>query len=233
MEVHEMSHEVIGTLPHDTEAFTEGLVLHRGKLIEGTGLNDKSWIAEVDRSSGEHAKKISLPGEYFGEGITVLNQKIYQLTYQNHTCFIYDAATYEKLGEFRYDTEGWGLTHDGTNLIMSDGSHLLYYLDTTTFQVARTLNVKDQTGGKLTNLNELEYVNGYIFANVHETSFIVKIDPATGEVIGQLDLSLLANEIKQTHPNSSWLNGIAYDEYTNSLLVTGKLWPKAYVIRLK
>jgi glutaminyl-peptide cyclotransferase len=221
------------SVPHDTKAFTEGLVMYRGKLLESTGLYNQSWIAEVDLSSGEHNKKVFLTKEYFGEGITVLNGKIFQLTYQEKIGFIYDADSYNKIGEFNYATEGWGLTHDGHNLIMSDGTHKLYFLDTAKLKVIRTLPVSDPSEGKVKNLNELEYVDGFIFANVHETSFIVKIDPSNGKVIGRLDLTALSNEIKRMHSESSELNGIAYDEVTNTLLVTGKFWPKTYAIKIQ
>jgi glutamine cyclotransferase len=224
---------ILKTLPHNTAAFTEGLVIYNGKVLEGTGLNNQSWIAEVDLLSGDHNKKVLLSKEYFGEGITVLNKKIYQLTYQEKVGFIYDVYTYNKIGEFNYNTEGWGLTHDDKNLIMSDGSHKLYFLDTTTLQVIRTLPVTDPGHGRVKNLNELEYINGFIFANVHESSLIVKIDPANGNVAGRLDLTSLTNEIKRMTPRASELNGIAYDRDANTMLVTGKFWPKAYVIKIQ
>lgn len=228
-----LQYSVLQTLPHSTAAFTEGLVIYNGKVLESTGLNDQSWIAEVNLSSGEHNKKVLLTREYFGEGITVLNKKIYQLTYQEKVGFIYDVFTYHKLGEFNYNTEGWGLTHNDKNLIMSDGSHKLYFLDTTTLQVIRTLPVTDPGRGRVKNLNELEYIDGFVFANVHESSLIVKVDPANGNVVGRLDLTPLTNEIKRMSPSSSELNGIAYDRDANTLLVTGKFWPKAYVIKIQ
>ena len=228
-----LQYGVLQTLPHSTTAFTEGLVIYNGKVLESTGLNNQSWIAEVDLSTGEHNKKVILSGKYFGEGITVLNRKIYQLTYQEKVGFVYDAFTFNRLAEFNYDTEGWGLTHDDKNLIMSDGSHKLYFLDTTTLQVVRTLPVTDPAQGRVKNLNELEYINGFIFANIHESSLIVKVDPANGKIVGRLDLTPLTNEIKRMTPSSSELNGIAYDRDANTLLVTGKFWPRAYVIKIK
>lgn len=224
---------VHSTLPHNTEAFTEGLVMYDNKLLESTGLNNQSWIAEVNIASGEHEKRVLLDGRYFGEGITAVNKKIYQLTYQEKVGFIYDAVSYNKIGEFNYKTEGWGITHDNKNLIMSDGTHKLYFLDTTNQYVIRTLEVTDPTGGKVKNLNELEYIAGYIFANVHESSQIVKIDPGDGKVVGKLDLSILTSEVKRMYPNASELNGIAYDPDNNTLLITGKFWPNAYVIKLQ
>lgn len=228
----DLKYSVVKTIPHNTKAFTEGLVMYGMKLLESTGLNNQSWIAEVNISSGEHDKKVSLPGQYFGEGITVLNNKIYQLTYRENVGFIYDVVSYNKVGEFDYATEGWGLTHNGRHLIMSDGTHKLYFLDTITLKVVRTLPVSDHSGAKVKNLNELEFINGFIFANVHETSLIVKIDPASGKVAGRLDLSALVNETKRMDSDASELNGIAHDPDANTLLVTGKFWPKAYVISI-
>ena len=173
-----------------------------------------------------------LDSQYFGEGITVLNKKIFHLTYREKTGFIYDVSTYEKIGEFKYDTEGWGITNDNKNLIMSDGSDKLYYLDTTSLQVIRTLPVTDVAGRSLKNLNELEYINNYIFANVYESPWIVKIDPANGKVVGQLDLTAVTTEIKRIYPNAYELNGIAYDAASDALLITGKFWPKSYRIRM-
>ncbi len=226
-----LKYVVIKTLPHDSKAFTEGLVYDNNKLLESTGLNDQSWIAEVDPTSGKHDKKIILPSRNFGEGITVLNNKIYHLTYKEKEGFIYDADSYHKIGEFKYNTEGWGITHDNRNLIMSDGTEKLYFLDTTNLNVIRTMVVTDR-GARVKNINELEYIDNYVFANIYETSFIVKIDPANGKVVGRIDLSLLANEIKNMYPNTYELNGIAYDHTSKALLVTGKFWPKSFLIRV-
>jgi glutamine cyclotransferase len=220
------------TFPHNTKAFTEGLLIHNNKLLESTGLNNQSWIAEVNLLTGEHDKKVTLPEQYFGEGIAVLNGRLFQLTYQEKVGFIYDAETYDRIGEFQYTTEGWGLTNNGTHLIMSDGTHKLYFLDTTALKPVRTLSVTDPSGAKVSNLNELEFINGFIYANVYETSTIVKINPATGLIAGRLDLSALVNETKRLYPDASELNGIAFDPNENTLLVTGKFWPKAYVVRI-
>jgi len=228
-----LKYSVITTLPHNEKAFTEGLVIYKNKTLESTGLKDQSWIAEVDQISGEHVKKVELESRYFGEGITVLNNKIYQLTYQERVGFIYDASTYSKKGEFTYQSEGWGITHNNQNLIMSDGTYKLYFLDTTNYHLVRTLTVTDGAGNKIKNLNELEYIDGYIFANVYESSEIVKIDPVSGKVVRRLDLSRLTNEIKGSYPNTLELNGIAYDQNTKALLVTGKYWPKAFLIKLQ
>jgi glutamine cyclotransferase len=227
-----MGYAVLRTIPHDVKNFTEGIVMYDNKILESTGLNGQSWIAEVDPTTGQSNKKVILDNRYFGEGITVLNKKIYQLTYQEKTGFIYEVSTYKKMGEFNYETEGWGITHDNKNLIMSDGTDKLYFLDTLSLQVNRTLSVTD-LGRRVKKLNELEFCDGYIFANVWETSLIVKIDPANGNVVGRLDLSRLTNDIKRMYPESDVLNGIAFDQNLNALLVTGKYWPLSYLITVK
>jgi glutamine cyclotransferase len=228
-----LNYAVLRTLPHNAEAYTQGLIIHNNKVIESTGQKGTSWIAEVNPGSGAHEKKVTLDNRYFGEGITILNNKLYQLTWEEHVGFIYDARTYKKLGEFKYNTPGWGLTNDNKNLIMSDGTEKLYFMDTTNLKVIRTITVTDPVNGKVKNLNELEYIDGYIFANVYETSVILKIDPSNGKVVGRLDLSTVANEIKRMYPNTDVLNGIAYDKNSKAILVTGKLWPKSYLIRLQ
>lgn len=227
-----LSFTILKTLPHDTQAFTEGLTIYNNKVFESTGQHGSSWIAEVDPGSGVHTRKITLDNRYFGEGMTILNNKIYYLTWQTKVGFVYDAKTYQQIGEFKYDSEGWGLTHDNKELIMSAGTEKLYFLDTTNLKVVRTLTVTDESG-KIRNLNELEFIDGFIFANVYETSWIVKIDPATGKVVGRLDLSVLVDEIKRMYPNTQELNGIAYDKNSKGILVTGKYWPKSYLIRLQ
>ena len=227
-----LHYTVISTLPHNSEAYTQGLTIYQNKILESTGQNNHSWIAEVNPGSGQHDKKVTLPGQYFGEGITVLNDKIYHLTWQNKVGFVYDARTYKQLREFKYDTEGWGITHDNKNLIMSDGSEKLYFLDTTSLKPVKTIIVMDG-GTRVKKLNELEYINGYIYANVYETNWILKIDPASGKVVGRLDFSPIGNEIRSMYPNTDVLNGIAYDPKSKALLLTGKLWPKSYLVRLQ
>jgi len=227
-----IGYSVLKTLPHNPDAFTEGLTISGTKVLESTGQHGKSWVAEVDPGSGTHTKKITLDNQYFGEGMTVLNNKLYYLTYQTKIGFVYNASTYAQIGEFHYENEGWGLTHDNKNLIMSAGSDRLYFLDTATLKIVRTLAVSD-AAGPVKNLNELEFVNGYIFANVYETPFVVKIDPATGKVVGRLNLSVQVEEIKRMFPTALELNGIAYDKNSNAMLVTGKHWPHTYLIRLQ
>lgn len=216
--------------PHDIEAFTQGLVVANGKLIEGTGQHGTSWIAEVDIASGQQNKKVVLDKEYFGEGVTVLNNKVYQLTWKNKVGFIYDFKTYEKLGEFTYDSEGWGITHDDVNLIMSDGSDKLYYLDTLTLKPVRTVSVTED-GKPVKNLNELEYIEGHLYANLWQTNYIVRIDPANGNVLGRLDLTKVAEAVYPGNPNADVLNGIAYEPRSKMVLITGKLWPAMVAIK--
>ena len=221
-----LKYSLLSTLPHNDKAFTEGLVMYDEHLLESTGQKKQSWIAEVDQATGQHEKKVILDGEYFGEGITVLNKKIYHLTYQEKIGFIYDAATYKKIGEFNYNTEGWGITNDDKNLIMSDGTDKLYFLDTTTLKVIRTLPVTDVAGTRVKNLNELEYIDNYIFANVYESPWIVKIDPTSGKVVGQLDLTPITSEIKRMYPNAYELNGIAYHQTFRCVIDYGKILAK-------
>lgn len=215
---------------HDPKAWTQGLLIYDGKLYESTG-QKQSYIGIVDIQTGIPDKKVVLDDKYFGEGITVLNNKIYQLTWQNHVGFIYDLKTFARLGEFHYSTEGWGLTNDNRHLIMSDGTEKLIYLDTATMKPVKTVRVKDENGF-VTRLNELEYMDGFILANQWETNRILKIDPESGVVTGTLDLTPLVQEAKLDNPNADVLNGIAYHPATRLLIVTGKLWPSTYVLQL-
>ncbi|MBK5278876.1 MAG: glutaminyl-peptide cyclotransferase [Bacteroidia bacterium] len=225
-----LTYSTRAVLPHDTKAFTEGLIIHNGKVFESTG-GENSWIAEVDVESGIQNKKVQLDKSYFGEGITILNNKIYQLTWKNKIGFVYDLATYTKIDEFSYEREGWGITHNNHELIVSDGTETLYFLDTAEFSITRKLVVKEN-GIKTTNLNELEYIEEYIFANQWETNYILKIDPEDGTVVGKFDLSEFTKKAKWMYPQSDVLNGIAYNSKTKDILVTGKYWPLSFIIRL-
>lgn len=227
-------YEVLTTLPHDTGAFTEGLEIYKNRIFESTGNNGQSWVSEVNPTSGMSDKKIILSEEYFGEGITILNNKIYQLTYTTKKGFVYDVGTYKKIKEFSYDPfikQGWGMTHDDKHLIVSDGTEKIHFVDTSGFNVVKSITVVHGES-KVTKINELEYIDNFIFANVWETSLILKIDPATGKVVGVLDLFAITSEVARTYPKADVLNGIAYDKNSRALLVTGKYWPKAYLIRL-
>lgn len=231
-----LNYKVISFYPHDTTAFTEGLVFYNNQLFESTGSPEdlpetKSIIGPIDPKTGMISKKIELDRhKYFGEGIVFVGDTLIQLTYTNKVGFIYNAKTFKRIGQFNYQNkEGWGLTTDGTNLIMSDGTNKISYLDPVRFKTFKTLNVTENNIPK-ENLNELEYINGFIYANVFTTNFIVKIDPETGNVIGKADLSVLANDSKILNPKSLEMNGIAYDSTTNRIFITGKLWPRIYVI---
>lgn len=222
--------EIIQRLPHSTEAFTQGLVLHNDSLLESTG-GENSYIAYVERTSGEQQVLTQLSDNYFGEGITILNDKIYQLTWRSKLGFVYDYPSMKRLREFSYETEGWGLTHDGTHLIMSDGTEKIYYLDTASFRVVKTLTVK-KDGAHVKKLNELEFIEGKIYANQWETNNIFVIDTAGAEVVRTIDFTNLQREIKPLNPDADVLNGIAYDPKLKALILTGKKWPLMFVVRL-
>ncbi len=223
------TYAVINAYPHDPAAFTQGLVYADGVLYESTGLYGRSSLRRVALETGEVLQRRDLPPEYFGEGLALFDGRLIQLTWQNNTGFVYDARSFEQLHVWEYPAEGWGLTHDGTHLIMSDGSAVLRFLDPYTFAVQREVLVTD--GGRpVVRLNELEYVNGEVFANVWQTDWVVRIDPHTGRVLGWVDLSgLLTADERQ---GADVLNGIAYDAGHNRLFVTGKLWPKLFEIAL-
>lgn len=226
-----IEYSLVNSFPHDKKAFIQGFVIHEGQLYESTG-QDSSWIGIVNIKTGIADKKVFLDNKYFGEGITILNNKIYQLTWENKKGFIYDLKSFKKVSEFSYNTQGWGLTHDSSNLIMSDGTSRLYLLDTLTLKPTKTLNVT-YNGKPVNALNELEFINGYVYANIWQTNLIAKIDLKTGDVQGFLDLSKLAQQAKLINPNADVLNGLAWHKGTNSLLVTGKYWPFIYVLKLK
>jgi glutamine cyclotransferase len=225
-------YSVVKVFPHDKTAFTQGLVIEYGRLFESTGQEGTSWIAEVDLASGKQNKKINLDSTYFGEGITILGKKIYQLTWKSKKGFVYDVHTFQKLGEFTYDHEGWGITHDGKNLLVSDGTHKIHFLDTATLKEVSVLEVKENST-VIDNLNELEYIEGHLFANRWMTNEVLKIDLATGLVVGRLDLTQLAIEANQSNSTADVLNGIAYEKKSGLLLVTGKWWPFLFALRLE
>lgn len=223
-------YEIVNSFPHDAEAFTQGLVWEDGMFYEGTGLNGRSSLRHVESGSGAVEQMIPLAEEYFGEGITIWEDEIIQLTWQSEIAFIYDKESFEKVGEFSYAGEGWGLTHDGRCLIMSNGSEQLSFRDPETFAEVGRISVYDGSNA-VTLLNELEYINGEIFANVWQTNRIARIDPQTGQVVGWIDLTNLLDTSTLTQPVDV-LNGIAYDEENGRIFVTGKLWPKLYEIEL-
>lgn len=222
--------------PHDTTLFTEGLVFHNGLLYESGGAPreypfTRSVIGVSDLASGNFTPKIEIDrSKYFGEGIVFLNNKLYQLTYKNQMGFVYDAKTFKKIDEFTYtNAEGWGMTTDGNSVIMSDGTHDLTFLDPDTYKPVRTLSVTEN-GMIRDSLNELEYINGFVYANIWGRTEIVKIDIKSGEVVGKLNLTSIVNAIAARKPGSLEMNGIAYDSATGRVWVTGKLWPAIYEI---
>jgi glutamine cyclotransferase len=229
-----LNYSIVQTFPHDTNSFTEGLLVHNGHLYESTGATEglpytRSLFGILNLKTGKIDKKAELDREtYFGEGIVFLKNKVYQLTYKNQIGFIYEANTFQKLGQFSYrNKEGWGLTTDGTYLIMSDGTDTLTYLDPQHLKPVKTLVVSNN-GFAEDNLNELEYIKGYIYANIWTKNYLVKIDPKTGNVLGLLDLSSLYYQVRKKHAHSMEMNGIAWDSVSDKIYVTGKLWPEVF-----
>ena len=224
------TYEIINTYPHDPAAFTQGLVITDEGLYEGTGRWGESTIREVVLETGAVVRTHALDPQYFGEGIAILNDRIYQLTWQEQTGFIYDRATFEELQTFTYPHEGWGITHDGARLIVSDGTATIRFWDPATLQETERITVRDNLG-PVNRLNELEFVDGELWANIWLTDLIARIDPATGDVLGYIDLTGLLDTSTLTQP-ADVLNGIAHDAATGRLFVTGKLWPALYEIRI-
>lgn len=231
-----INYGVTGFFPHDTSLFTEGLLMNDGKLYESTGSPEelagtRSMVGVSNLANGKFDKKIELDrNKYFGEGIVFLNNKLYQLTYKNKIGFIYDAKTFKRIDSFTYNNaEGWGLTTDGKEIIMSDGTDALTFINPTNMQPSRVLHVTEN-GAAVNYLNELEYIKGFIYANLWTTNFIVKINPENGNIVSKLDLSSLANEARSKNPYAEAMNGIAYDSVAKKVYVTGKLWPNIYQI---
>lgn len=233
-----LNYSVLNKFPHDTSYFTEGLEFYKGKLFESSGGNadESPYPSEfgiADLKTGKVETKVKLDKtKYFGEGITFFNNKLYHLTWTSQVGFVYDANTFKKIKEFNIPSkEGWGLTHDSAHLIMSDGSSNLYYLAPDSLKLLNILRVTDHNG-PVANINELEYINGYIYANQWETTYILKIDPTTGSVVGRLNLEGLQKEAVSLRPGADVLNGIAYNNATGNLYVTGKRWPYVYEIKV-
>jgi glutamine cyclotransferase len=239
-EIPTYTYEIVKTYKHDSDAFTQGLVFYGGFLYESTGQHEKSTLRKVRLEDGNVVKKHKLGDDYFGEGMTILNGKIYQITWQEGTCFVYDLNSLEPVGELRYAGEGWGLANDGTNLIMSDGSHIIRFADPANFRTLRTITVTHD-GKPLYRLNELEYINGEIWANIWHSeekqtlgkpNTIARIDPNTGKVVGWVDLAGISpDDVQRDQENT--LNGIAYDPATERIFVTGKKWKKLFEIKIK
>ena len=230
-------YEIVNSYPHDPAAFTQGLDFHNGFLYEGTGGKQGddffSSLRKVEFTTGKVLQKHDLAREYFGEGITIFGDKIYQVTWKEMTAFEYDLETFKLLRELRYSGEGWGLANDGTNLIMSDGTHVIRFVNPADFKTVRTIVVKDETGKPVMQLNELEFVKGEIWANVWQSGWILRIDPADGKLLGRIDMNSLVDDEQDKNRKADVLNGIAYDEATDRIFVTGKNWKRLFEIKLK
>jgi glutamine cyclotransferase len=224
------SYKIKNSWPHDSRAYTQGLIFHDGVLWESTGQYGESSLRKVELKTGKVIKQISVPRNYFAEGMTVFHNKVFQLTWQEHKGFIYDPDTFQKQGEFTYTGEGWGLTHDDESLIMSDGTDKIRFLDASTLRTTRTISVTDR-GEPVHELNELEYIKGEIYANVYQTDRIARIEPKTGKILGWIDLTGLLAVTDRTG-GEDVLNGIAYDSKGRRLFVTGKMWPKLFEIEI-
>lgn len=232
-----LNYSIVGSYPHDVQSFTEGLYIENGQIFESTGSPEEldftqSHFGVVDTTTGKIKVKASLDrNKYFGEGIVEKDGRIFQLTYKAQTCFVYDAKTFKKVAEYPYaNPEGWGMTHDGQLIIMSDGTSALSFMKPSDFWKIRELNVREN-GYAVDKLNELEFVDGFVYANIWTTNQIVKIDVNTGDVVAKADLGALYQDSQRQNPNLMEMNGIAYDREKDEFLVTGKLWPKIYRIK--
>ena len=243
------TYEVVNTYKHDSKAFTQGLVFQNGFLYESAGEYEESTLRKVDLQTGKVLQKQELADEYFAEGMTILNNKIYQITWRERTAFVYDLDTFKILREIKYQGSGWGLTNDGTNLIMSDGSHIIKFVDPETFNTVRSITVKKEDGAPVYHLNELEFVKGEIWANIWHSetkavqtehgflpnlgkpNYIARIDPNSGQIVGWIDLANISPEDVEDSENT--LNGIAYDAQGDRIFVTGKNWKRLFEIKLK
>ena len=225
------TYAIVHVYPHDPSAFTQGLVYSDGHLYESTGRNGQSSLRMIDLSTGRVLQRYNLPSEYFGEGLTDWGSHLVQLTWQNGTAFVYDRFSFSLRGRLRYEGEGWGLTHDETSLILSDGTPTLKSLNPESFREIKRISVHDGQGSPIKDLNELEYIRGEIYANVWQTDRIVRISPRTGRVLGWIDLAGLMDPRELPDPGAV-LNGIAYDAKGDRLFVTGKLWPKLFEIKV-
>ena len=229
-----LGHTIIQVYPHDTSFYTQGLTFYKGELYEGTGdprRNGQSRLMKIDLKTGNALRKISLSGKYFGEGITILRDTVYQLTWQEHKVFVYTLKDFKLVKEYDITGEGWGITNDGQRLIVSTGSGILYYYDPSTFKLLSKSSIMEGNSNTF-NLNELEYIEGFVYANQYQYPYVLKIDPAAGRVVAKYDLNDMWNRVKAIDPEVDVPNGIAYDSTTKKILVTGKYWPEMYEIQL-
>jgi len=232
-----ISYSVLNIYPHDTAAFTQGLIFYNNQMYEGTGQKKESTLRKVDYKTGTVQKKIDIDPSLFGEGITILNDTVYQLTWQDHSILVYDLKSWKLIRKGAWPNEGWGITDDKTNLIISDGTDKIYFVRPSDFKILKITAVSNNLG-PVNNINELEYINGYIYANQWETDYILKIDPNSGFVVGVMDftdaLKKLANinYDQKAEQEGAVLNGIAWDAAENKMFVTGKRWPKLFEIKM-
>jgi glutamine cyclotransferase len=220
-----LSYNIISSQPHDTSFFTEGLEFYNNTLLESTGNYGHSKLVQTDPSSGKVLKQVNLDPKFFGEGITVLHDTIYQLTWKERVIQVYTAKDFKKIKELPVNYDGWGLTNDGKNLIASDGSSNLYFYEPGSFRLLKVQGVTEN-GANVVNINELEYINGFVWANQWNYNYLLKIDPSNGEVVAKIDLSGLVDRVKAKDPHADVLNGISYNPVTKKIYVTGKYWPE-------
>jgi glutaminyl-peptide cyclotransferase len=226
-----ISYSIVSTLPHDTSSFTEGLLFYKDKMYESTGEIHKSKLAEVDLKTGKIVRSVTLDTAYFGEGIVIINDTVYQWTYQNKVGLMYSLKDFKKIGNFKYESaEGWGMTTDGKNILASDGTSNLYFYEPGTFRLLKTQTITE-SGSPIAGINELEYIDGFIYANQWLQGYILKIDPNNGVVVGKINFSELENRVKSTYSFAKEFNGIAYNPTTRKIYVTGKNWPELYEVQ--
>ena len=226
-----MAYQVINQFPHDSGAFTEGLAIHNNVLYEATGIYGRSSIRKIDLESGRIEKIRYLSDEYFGEGLAIIDEKIIWITWQSNTGFVLDLNSFEVIDSFSYDHEGWGLAYDGSKLFMSDGSDIIHILEPDNFTETGTIHISDN-GAPVEMINELEFIEGDLYANIWQTTFIAKIDPVSGNVTGWLDLTALLEQFETIRHPVDVLNGIAYNNESKQIFITGKYWPKVFEIEI-
>jgi glutamine cyclotransferase len=229
-----LSHSIINVFPHDTGSFTQGLTFYKGELYESTGdpeNSGKSRLMKIDLKTGNPLQQVYLDKKYFGEGIAILRDTLYQLTWQNHVVFVYTLKDFKKIKEYNLPTEGWGITTDGKNLVVSTGGGELFFYEPSTFRLVSKTSIMEGNSQTF-NLNELEFIDGFVYANQWQYPYLLKIDPVAGKVVIKYDLNDMWKRVRAIDPNADVPNGIAYDETTKKIYVTGKYWPELYEIQL-
>lgn len=225
-----LNFSVVASYPHDTSSYTQGLQIYKGRLFEGTGQYGSSKLMEIELKTGKTLRSIQLNEQFFGEGITILRDTIYQLTWREKKIFCY-TLDFKKINEYEIDKEGWGLTNNGNDLILTNGSGELYFYSPHGMQLIKSQLVTEE-GSPTYNLNELEFIDGFVYANQYTTPYILKINPSNGEVIGKADFSSLLNQVQSSYTGAEVLNGIAYDPENKKIYITGKWWPQLFEITL-